>query len=181
VVGGVINSTVRFRCRRPSHVDVIRWNYYRHSVVGNVELYNGHRLSMKYHQSGRYGVQCTADECLLTINTVQTRDQGEYSCFFPRSRQKQDFWLLVVGKLLVLSHLILELCVCANSRYLDTRYLELFVLKFEYRCWLYWMSAIRWLIRTATLKFCFKTCVAMKFVVMTMMMTLYTNSGRSVK
>jgi len=77
--------------------------------MGNVELYNGHKLTMKYYQSGRYGVQCTADECLLTINTVQTRDQGEYSCFFPRSRQRQDFWLLVVGKLLVLSQLILEL------------------------------------------------------------------------
>jgi len=111
VVSGVINSLVRFRCRRPSPFEVIRWNYDRHSLqVDNVELYNGHRLTTMHRQSGRYGVQCTADECLLTINTVQIHDQGEYSCVFPRSGQRQDFWLLVVGKLLVLSYLILELC-----------------------------------------------------------------------
>jgi len=111
VSAAAINSTVRFRCKRPSHTDVIRWSYYRHSLVGTVELFNGRRLTRKYRESGRYSVQCAdnADECLLTINTVQTRDEGEYNCVFTQSRQRQSFWLVVVGKQPVLSRLTLEL------------------------------------------------------------------------
>ena len=96
-MSAVVNSNVTFRCRRTSHIDVIRWTYYRHTVVDSTEIFNGYRLAEHYQTSGRYGARCdeVTDECTLTICTVQIRDRGMYTCSL--SGHQKTFWLLVVG------------------------------------------------------------------------------------